>query len=281
MCSRDAALKTEASIYDSARRLPPALEELLQLLRYRDLVLQLISRNIKARYKRSMLGVVWTMLNPLLMMIVLTLVFSNLFGLRVPNYSVYLLAGLLLWGFFSQATLASTSEIVWGASLMQRIYVPRTIFAVTAVGNGLVNLCLALIPLTLIMLVLGVPLSPAMLILPLPILLTSMFTLGIALFVSSLAVYFADIVEIYQIGLTAWMYLTPIIYPLDIIPERYRWLFHLNPMYHLITVYRTPIYLQNLPPLQSVGWATLAAAVTLLAGWWFFTRSADEIAYRA
>ena len=275
------AITASAVIYDSARRPPPAIEEIVQLLRYRDLVLQLVARNIKARYKRSMLGVVWTMLNPLLMMAVLTLVFSGLFNLRVPNYSVYLLAGLLLWQFFSQATLASTSEIIWGASLVKRIYVPRTIFAVAAVTNGLVNLVLALVPLSAIMLILGVPPSPAMAILPLSILLVTMFTLGVALVVSSLAVYFADIAEIYQIGLTAWLYLTPIIYPLDIIPEHYRWLFELNPMYHLVTIFRTPLYLQTLPPLQSVGVAALVSVITLLVGWWFFTRSADEIAYRA
>lgn len=267
-------------IYDSARRPGPMLEELVQLFRYRDLALQLVLRNIKARYKRSMLGVLWTMLNPFLMMLVLTLVFSGLFGLRLPNYPVYLLAGLLLWNFFAQATIAATNEIIWGASLVKRIYVPRTIFAVTTVGTGLINLILALVPLLLIMLVLRVPVGPALLSLPLPILLTVMFALGIGLFVSSLAVYFADIVEIYQIVLTAWMYLTPIIYPIDIIPRQYHWFFNLNPMYHLVTLFREPICHNTLAPLNTVGIAALIAVAALVVGWWFFTRSADEIAYR-
>jgi ABC-type polysaccharide/polyol phosphate export permease len=268
-------------IYDSARRLPSAIEELVQLFRYRDLAWQLMLRNIKARYKRSALGVLWTMLNPLLIMTVLTLVFSGLFGLRAFNYAIYLLSGLVLWQFFSQVTIASIGEIVWGAGLIKRIYVPRTIFAVAAVGNGLVNLLLSLVLLAIIMLVLRVPLSAAMLILPLTVLLTALFTLGFALLVSSVGVYFADVAEIYQIGLTAWFYLTPIIYPLDIIPERYSWIFKLNPMYHMITVIRTPIYLKILPPLHSIVVATLAATITLVIGWWLFSRSADEIAYRA
>lgn len=279
MSHKPTAAITES--YDSARRPAPMLEEMFQLFRYRDLVLQLILRNIKARYKRSMLGVLWTMLNPFLMMLVLTLVFSGLFGLRMPNYAIYLLSGLLLWNFFSQATISATSEIVWGASLVKRIYVPRTIFAVATVGTGLINLILALVPLFLIILVLRVPIGPPILSLPLPILLTVMFTLGVGLFISSLAIRFSDIAEISQIALTAWMYLTPIIYPLDIIPVQYRWLFNLNPMYHLVTVFRAPICYKTVAPLNTVGIAALIAFTALVVGWWFFTRSADEIAYRA
>jgi ABC-type polysaccharide/polyol phosphate export permease len=272
---------TGADIYDSARRPPPAVEELVQLWRYRELVAQLVARNIRARYKRSVLGVVWTMLNPLLMMVVLSLVFSGLFGLSVPDYSTYLLAGLLFWQFFSQATIASTSEIVWGASILKRIYVPRTVFAVAAVGNGIVNLSLSLLPLALIMIAVGVPIGAAALITPLSIILAAMFTLGVALFVSSLAVYFADFAEIHQIALTAWLYLTPIIYPLSIIPERRRWLFELNPVYHLVEVFRAPIHQGALPSAATLVAAAGISSLTLVLGWLFFTRSADEIAYRA
>lgn len=272
---------THGLTYDSAKRPAPMVEELLQLLRYRDLVLQLVSRNIKARYKRSVLGVVWTMLNPLLMMVILTLVFSGLFRLTLANYTVYLLAGILLWNFFSQATIAITSEIVWGAGLLKRIYVPRTIFAVSAICTGLINLLLALVPLTLIMLVLGVPIGPALLSLPLPIALTAMFTLGVGLLVSVLAVSFTDAVEIYQIVVTAWMYLTPIIYPIEIIPTQYRWVFGLNPMYYLVQIFRVPIYQNTVAPPGTIGLGTLAAVATLVLGWWFFTKHADEIAYRA
>jgi len=268
-------------IYDSARRPAPMLEELGAVFKYRDLVGQLVSRNIKARYKRSVLGVVWTMLNPLMMMVVLTLVFSGLFRLTLPNYSVYILAGLLLWNFFAQSTIAATSEVVWGASLLKRIYVPRTIFVVSAVCTGLVNLVVALVPLTLIMLVLRAPLGPALLSLPLPIALTAMFALGMGLLVSMLAVYFADVVEIYQIILTAWLYLTPIIYPQEIIPASYRWLFHLNPMYHLVELFRAPIYENRLAPIETVVAGSLVAVAVLVAGWWFFTKNADELTYRA
>jgi len=267
-------------IYDSTRRPPPMIEELIEVLRYRDLLAQLVSRNIKVRYKRSILGVAWTMLNPLLMMIVLTLVFSNIFHMTVEHYPVYVLSALILWNFFSQTTLVAMTELVWGGSLLNRIHVPRTIFALSAVGTGLVNLLLALVPLALIMLVMGVPLTPALLFLPVSILFTTMFALGVGLFLSVLAIDFADVADIYQIVLTAWMYLTPIIYPKDIVPTQYQSLFNLNPMYHLLEIFRTPLYAGTLPGPYKIAVAGIVALTTLLVGWWFFTRKADEFAYR-
>ena len=268
-------------VYDSAERPARVLEELIALFNYRDLVLELVSRNIKVRYKRSVLGIVWTMLNPLMMMVVLTFVFSSLFGMALHNYPVYLLSGLLLWVFFAQVTVASMSESVWGASLLKRIYVPRTVFVVSAVCTGTINWILALVPLMLIMFALKVPVGPALLLLPVAILLTAMFAMGVGLLISILAVYFADVAEIYQVLLTAWMYFTPIIYPIEIIPASYRWLFFLNPMFYLVEVFRTPIHLNSLPSVESFILASFAAIVTLIAGWWFFARNADELVYRA
>lgn len=271
---------TSPNFYDSAARPPRWLEELIQLARYRDLIRELVSRNIKARYKRSALGLLWTMLNPIAMMLILSLVFSNLFSVTVPNYSIYLLAGLLFWNFFSQVTVASASELVWGASWANRIYVPKTVFAVAAVATGVLNLLLALVPLLLLMLALGVRPGPALLLLPLSIALGAVFTLGVALTISALAVRFVDFVEIYQIGLTAWLYLTPVIYPLEIIPAPYRRLFGLNPMLHLLAAFRAPICDNRLIPADTLMISTAVAFGTLCLGWWLFTKSADQIAYR-
>lgn len=269
-----------SAVYDSARRPLPMLEELVEILRYRDLLAQLVARNIKVRYKRSVLGVAWTMLNPLLMMLILTLVFSNLFRISFEHYAVYVLSALILWNCFAQTTVMAMGELVWGGGLLQRIYFPRTVFALSAVGTGLVNLLLALVPLAMIMLMTGVPLQPALLFLPVPILLTAMFALGVGLVLSALAVYFADVMDIYQIVLTAWMYLTPIIYPLAIIPPQYQWLFNLNPMYHLLECFRLPIYAGTLPGLGRLTAASAVALIALIGGWWFFTRQVDEFAYR-
>jgi ABC-2 type transport system permease protein len=256
------------------------VDELRQVWHYRDLLMQLISRNIKVRYKRSVLGIAWTMLNPLFIMIILSLVFSNLFRGAIDRYPVYILSALVVWNFFGQTTTMAMSELVWGGSLFHRIYVPRTIFSLSAVGTGIVNLLFALVPLAIIMLATGIAFTPAFVFVPLAILLTAMFALGVGLILSVLAAQFADVVEAYQIVLTAWMYLTPVIYPLEIIPEQYRWLFNFNPMYHFVQIFRLPFYEGNFP-----GWFHLAVAavvaVTILAiGWGWFTHQADEIAYR-
>ncbi|MFN0112771.1 MAG: ABC transporter permease [Blastocatellia bacterium] len=256
------------------------MSELKELFRYRDLVWQLVSRNIKTRYKRSVLGIFWTMLNPLFMMMVLTFVFSNVFRGELPHYATYALAGLALWNFFAQTTAGAMSELIWGGSLMHRIYLPRSIFAVSALGTSLVNLLLTLIPLFVVMLITGTPIRPALLILPLPIILTAMFALGMALVLSRMAAYFADVLDMYQILLTAWMYLTPIIYPKSAIPENLRWFFNLNPMYHLIEIFRAPLLIGWLAGPKTVAVSGAAAIGALVFGWWYFSRKADELAYR-
>ena len=274
-------LKSEGTpVYDSARLQTPVLDELQEIFRYRELLAKLVSRNIKTRYKRSVLGIAWTMLSPLMMMIVMTLVFSSIFRMNLEHYPVYLLSGLVFWNFFSQTTSSAMNELVWGGSLMTRIYMPRSIFAFTALGTGLVNIVLSLIPLLLIMLVTGAPLRLSLFFLPVSILIVGMFALGVGLFLSTLGVYFTDVLEMYQIVLMAWMYFTPVIYPIEIIPASYIWVFYLNPLYYLLEVFRQPIYLGMLPDLQTLAVASLLSSLTLIFGWWFFTRKADEFAYR-
>lgn len=270
----------ETPVYDSARHQTPIFHELQEIFQYRELLAKLISRNIKTRYKRSVLGIAWTMLNPLLTMIIMTLVFSNIFRANLEHYTVYLLSGLVFFNFFAQTTSSAMNELVWGGNLMTRIYLPRSIFAFTALGTGLVNIVLSLIPLALIMLVTGAPFRLSLFYLPFSILLVAMFALGVGLFLSTLGIYFTDVLEMYQIVLTAWMYFTPIMYPIEIIPAGYRWVFRLNPLWYLLEVFRQPIYLGNLPDLQTLTVACLLSSVTLIFGWWFFTRKADEFAYR-
>lgn len=268
------------SFYDSASRKPAMLEELVELVRYRNLLGQLIANHIKTRYRRSVLGVLWTLLNPLLTMIVMTIAFSNLFHASLKNYPVYLLSGLLFWNFFSQSVTSSMHSMVWGSGLLKRVYVPRTIFAVAAIGNCLVTLGLGLIPLVMIMLIMGHPFTPALLFLPVAIIIMAMFVLGIALLISSLAVFFTDIVDMFQVVLMAWMYLTPIIYPIAILPESYQRYLYLNPAFGLLSLFRDPIYLGQIPDPGLILVTTFFGVLTLVFGWWFFTRKADEFAYR-
>ncbi len=265
--------------YDSSVQKATAVEEIREIIRYRYLLFQLTRRDILARYKRSFLGIAWTMLNPLGMMIVMSVVFSRLFS-TVHSYPAYVLSGLIAWNFFSQSTNAAMSGIVWGGGLMQRIYVPRTAFAISAILTAVVNLSLSIIPLLLVMLAMRVPISISILFLPISMLLLAAFSLGIGLILSTMAVYFPDVAEMYQIVLIAWMYLTPVIYPENIIPERFLTLFQLNPMYQLIRLFRLPIYNGQLPTLEEILPSIVISAVVLIIGWLYFTSKADEFAYR-
>ena len=278
--ARPPGRRANLPVYDSSRHGSPFVSELHAVYQYRDLLIQLISRNIKTRYKRSVLGIAWTMINPLLTMVVMSLVFIHLFQGEIERYPIYILSGIIIWQFYSMSTSAMMSELVWGGSLLNRIYIPRTIFALSALGTALVNVGLAMAPLALLMLVFQAPLTPALLIAPVPIIFAAMFALGLGLFLSTLAVRFADVVDMYQILLMAWMYLTPIFYPITIVPEQYRWLYNLNPIYLYVTIFRSAVQQGQWPNPAMVAGAGLVAVVSLLVGWWTFTRKADEIAYR-
>jgi ABC-2 type transport system permease protein len=268
-------------IYDSAKRGSPALEELRGIFQYRDLIYQLVRRDIVARYKRSVLGIGWTMLQPLGMMLIMTVVFSSLFQ-TIQGYPAYILSGLISWTFFSQTTTAAIYQIVWGGTLFRRIYLPHTSFAVSAIATGVVNLVISIVPLIVIMLIIGRPVHWSILFLPVAMILLTAFALGVGLILSTLAIYFPDVTEMYQIVLVAWMYLTPIIYPEKILPDAYRfWILNLNPMYHLIKIFRMTIYEGTLPSWTELAIASSIAIITLTIGWIFFSQKADEFAYQA
>jgi ABC-type polysaccharide/polyol phosphate export permease len=265
--------------YDSSIQKTKAVEEIHEIIRYKYLIIQLTRRDILARYKRSFLGIAWTMLNPLGMMIVMSVVFSQLFS-SIESYPAYVLSGLIAWNFFSQSTNAAMSGIVWGGGLMQRIYVPRTAFAVSAILTALVNLALSIVPLVLVMLVMRVPISVSILYLPISMVFLAAFSLGVGLILSTTAVYFPDVAEMYQIVLIAWMYLTPVIYPEEIIPAQFSAIYRLNPMYQLIRLFRLPIYNGRIPTLEELLPAGILSIIVLIIGWIYFTAKSDEFAYR-
>ena len=266
-------------IYDTGKRRIVAVFELVQAWRYRDLILQLVRRDVTSRYKRSVLGVAWTMLNPLGTMIIMTIVFSKLFG-RIQGYSAYLLSGLVIWNFFSQASSTGINTLVRGGPLFTRIYVPRTAFAISSVGTGIVNLLLSLVILFGVMLVVGVPITWVSLLVFVPIIFTSMFSLGMSLLISSAGIYFEDVVQMYRILLTAWMYFTPIIYQIDILPEYVQQLMLFNPMYHYVELFRQTTYFGEIFTWSQLGWSALSGFGTLIIGWLVFAQVSEQLAYR-
>jgi ABC-2 type transport system permease protein len=270
-----------SEVYDSATRRSPALAEIIELVRYRDLLKLLVSKIVKTRYKRSALGVAWTLLNPLLNMAVMTVAFSAVFRGSVAHYPVYVLTGLLWWNFFTQTTTYAISSLVFGGGgLLKRVRVPHTIFAVASVAHGVINLGISLTTLAVIMVVTGHPFYATWWFLPVPVLLLALFSLGVALFISAIAVFFFDVVDIFQVVIQAWFFLTPIIYPPDIFPAKYQWVLALNPVHHLIETFRAPLLRGTLPDGGTFTLALLSSLGVAALGWWTFTRKSDQFAYR-
>jgi len=266
--------------YDSNSSRSPALAEFVELWHYRDFLKLLVTNSIKTRYKRSALGVVWTLLNPLLNTAVLTIALSQLMRFEIGNYPIYLLVGYLVWTFFTQTTTQSMNTLVWGSNLIKRIYIPRTAFAISVTGNGLVNIVLSLIPIFVVILIMEHPISYSLVLLPLVIILFALFTLGVSLLLSAISVFFVDMVDLFSVILQALFFLTPIIYPLSIVPERFLPLFRLNPLVIYLELFRDILYDAQMPSASSLVIATVIAVVTFAAGWWLFTNRADEFAYR-
>ena len=250
-----------------------------ELRRHRDLIVELVARDLKVRYRRSAIGFLWTMLQPLVMMLILHAVFSRAFHFDVANYPVYALLGILFWNFFSQTIVASMNSLRGNASLLQKFPVPRWVFPLATVLSGVVNLCFALVPLFAILVVTRHPLTAALALVPVSIGFVAVFTLGIGLLVSPLSVFFADVVELVSMLLAMLFYLTPVFYPRGIVPPSAAWLVRANPVGLMLEMFRGPIYLGTAPGWGEWMLGTVVAGVALAVGTVAFRRSSDRIPY--
>jgi ABC-2 type transport system permease protein len=247
-------------------------EEWQDIVRHGHLLYNLVYRDLTVRYKRSVIGFLWTMLNPLLLMIIFVVIFSTLFRFAVPHYETYFLSEFLPWTFFAQTTVSSMLSMSWNGSLMKRVRVPKSIFTLATTLSGMVNLLLSYVPLLLIMAILGVPIRPAILFLPISFIIVAIFTFGVSLALSAVAVYFVDVREMYQVGLTALMYMCPIIYPISIVPARFRSIIAMNPLVYLFQILRDPVYYGRMPSPELIGITLALSGVSLLGGWLLFRR---------
>ena len=244
---------------------------------YRDLLRLLVSRNIKLKYRRSFLGYVWTVLNPLLIMIVMTIVFSTMFDRNIENFPVYLFCGQLLFNFMNTSTHQAIFAITGNASLLKKTYVPKYIFVLSKITSGLVDCVFSLGALLIVILVTGAKLSWWALLFPVVFLQLYLFCIGLGLFLAQANVFFRDSQFIYNAVTTAWMYLTPIFYPIDMLPEWVEWCVkHLNPMYFYVGQFRDLVYYGQFPGPAIFAAGCLTALGMLLVGFWSFRRSEDK-----
>lgn len=244
--------------------------------RYWFLLQQLVSRDFKNKYKRSVLGVLWSFLNPLLTMLVQYFVFSNIFKSDTENFVVYLLTGIVFFNFFSESSNMAMSSIVGNSALITKVYVPKYIYPLSRVLSSGVNFMISLLPLAMVMLITRVQITPAIILIVYPIVCTFFFSLGIGLILASIMVFFRDTQFIYGVLLTALMYLTPIFYPISIIPERFQWLFQLNPICNNIVFARSCIIDGVFPGMHLAVLCGAFALVSMLAGVCIFKKTQDR-----
>ena len=247
--------------------------------RYRELIWALAMKELKIRYKRSVLGFLWALLNPMLLMLILTVVFSTIMGNTIKHYSIFLLSLLLPWTFFSQSLSYAVEAIVGNGDLIKKVSVDKLVFPVAAVVSNMINLLLSMIPLVLIVLFMRHPITVAWFYLPVPMLALTLFTLGGTFFFATANVYYRDVAHILQVLLQIWFYVTPIMFELKMYPQQYLWLFRLNPIIYVLQGFRDTVYNGTIPSANLLAISYTCAIVALTAGFLFFRKHQDEFVF--
>ena len=254
------------------------ISRLRNLLRYRELFFQLVSRDIKLKYRRSVLGYFWSMLNPLLTMLVMVIVFSAIFSPSIQHFPIYLLIGNILFTFMTGAVSRALPSVLGNASLLKKVYVPKYIFTLAAVTSEFVTFLFSLGALIILIFVTKTPFTARFVFVLIPIVQLYVFCVGLGLFMAQATVFFRDLVYIWNIVSTAWLYLSAIFYPVSVLPE---WLHHLvtkyNPMYFYIAMFRNfTIGSADMGSLDLAIRGTVAAAVMLFIGITSFSYSKNK-----
>lgn len=261
----------------------PLSARLRELYAYRELVVNLVARDLKARYKNSVLGFVWSLLNPLAMMVVFTVVFTVMLpNNRMPNYPIFILCGLLPWNYFSAGVMTSIGSVVGNGNLVKKVYFPRETLPIASVLAQLVNFLLALVVLFVALIVFQGRFSPWLWMLPFVILIQTLFITGLALLLSTLNVFYRDTMMVMDVVMLAWFFLTPVFYPLNVLPQSYevmgvtlnihRLMFILNPMASIINAYRDLLYLGTYTEPDFLLRTAVTCIVVFVLGYFVFIR---------
>lgn len=247
------------------------------LFKYKDLIQELVSRDLKLKYRRSFLGYVWSVLNPLLIMIVLTIVFTTLLGKKIENYPVYLLTGRMLYDFLKSSTTNAMKSVTGNAALLRKVYMPKYIFTLAKVTSCMVDTVLSFGALFIVMVVTGAKFHLHILLIPLVIMQLYIFCCGLGFFLAQLNVFFRDVQYIYSAVLTAWLYLTPIMYEITRLPRNLQlFVKAFNPLYYYVAQFRDLVYYGRFPGPRIFWGGWLIAFVMLVIGVWSFQRSKDK-----
>lgn len=240
---------------------------LLKLKKYTPLMEELVKRDLKVKYRRSILGYLWSLLNPLLMLCVMSFVFSTIFESTIANFPLYLICGQTLWNFFNESTNMAMYSVLQNGALIKKVYIPKFIFPLSRVLSSFVTMSFSLVAILIVMLFTRAPIHWTILLFWVPLVFLFLFCCGIGMVLSGLSVYFRDITHLYGVVTLAWMYITPIFYDISFLPEYVQSVITLNPMYHYITFFRDLILYGVLPSwdvwLICGGCSVVAAALGL------------------
>lgn len=242
---------------------------------YKGLLMELIRRDVKIKYRRSVLGMLWSVLNPLGMMIVMTIVFSQVFRGGVENFPVYLMCGQIIFNFFSEATTMAMGSILGNSTLIKKVYLPKYLFPTAKVCSCFINLLTSFVALAIVMLATRSTIHITILLFIIPVLYVFLFSLGMGILLSAIVVTFRDTQHFYGILLTAWMYLTPIFYTVDILPGWVRTIVSYNPLANIVEMLREVVLYGTLPGLRLHLMCGGSCAIILFIGLWVFYKQQD------
>ena len=236
--------------------------------KFRPLLEALVIRDLKLKYRRSFLGYVWSLLNPLMMMAIMTVVFSYMFRFNIENYPLYLICGQTLWTFFNESTMTSMESIIVNGSLIRKVYIPKFIFPLARVASTFVTTSFSLAAILIVMLVMRVHISWTILLFWIPLICLMFFCVGVGLVISALSVYFRDVLHLYSVLTLAWMYVTPIFYPFEMLPHKAQLIVRLNPMFQYINFFRCVTIYNIVPDIYSwiaiIGWSALSVMLGMI-----------------
>ena len=244
--------------------------------KYQPLLKELVKRDITIRYRHSVLGLLWTVLNPLLMMIVMSIVFSTLFTNSIDNFPVYVMIGNVVFNCNSEATNRGLNSILWNSSLIKKVYIPKYLFPLATVASSLINFGFSFIALILVMLFTGAEFYPTLITVWIPLLYLITFSLGLSLILCSINVFFRDTEHLYSVFITIWMYLSAIFYSTDILPDGVNTVVYYNPIYQLITFFRLLIMYRVFRSIQTNLLCVSYSVSMLIIGLAVFYKSQDK-----
>ena len=244
-------------------------------LAYKELLKELVNRDVKTKYRRSILGMLWSVLNPLGMMIIMSIVFSQVFRANIENFPVYLMCGQVIFNFFNEASTVAMGSILGNSALIKKVYVPKYLFPMSKICSCFVNLVTSFIALTIVIVATGTPVSWTIVLFFMPIIYIFLFSLGMGLLLSALVVTFRDLQHLYGILITAWTYLTPIFYPIEMLPGWVRTIVSLNPLTNIIEMLREVVMYGMVPSVLLHVKCIIPCVIVMILGLWVFYKQQD------